>query len=461
MKRRTLLQNLAAGAGALAAAPALHTQARRRPNYIVILLDDLGCTDLGCYGAADMKTHNIDALAAAGAKFTHWYSNAPVCAPARATLMTGRYPARAGVPTNGPSLESDQLTMPALLRENGYRTALVGKWHLGNRKHATPNDRGFDYFYGFHPGCVDFYSHRFYWGEPRTPNYHDLFRNRTEIFEDGLYLTDRLNEEAVGFIRHNKSNPFFLYLAYNAPHYPMHAPDKYVQRFSGLDFERRIYAAMVSAVDDGVGMVREELRRLGLLDNTCIIFAGDNGATTEPRAGLDGKPATAGRNAPYRGYKFSLFDGGIHVPGIISWPDRVPSGITSPEVVMTMDVLPTVCNSAGVKLPRDYVIDGRDILPVAAAGAKSPHEAVFWMQGGQLAVRKGKWKLVINGFTAENWPEGRKPLEGDDAMFLSDLEKDPAESTNLRRAHPNVLDELATMAQKWKGEMEKFLPPRG
>lgn len=459
MKRRTLLRSLAASAGALAAAPAIHSQARRRPNYIVILLDDLGCTDLGCYGAADMKTHNIDALAAAGTKFTNWYSNAPVCAPARATLMTGRYPARAGVATNGPSLESDQLTIPGLLKEQGYRSGLVGKWHLGSRKHAAPNDRGFDYFYGFHPGCVDFYSHRFYWGEPRVPNYHDLFRNRAEIFEDGQYLTGRLNEEAVGFIRQNRSNPFFLYLAYNAPHYPMHAPDKYVERFPQMDFERRIYAAMVSAVDDGIGMVREELRRNGLLDNTCVMFVGDNGATTEPRAGLEGAPATAGRNKPYRGFKFSLFDGGMHVPGMISWPDRVPSGRTSHEVVMTMDVLPTICNSAGARLRDGYVIDGRDILPVASGGAKSPHEAIYWMQGGQLAVRKGKWKLVIDGFTAESWPDGRKPLDGEDAMFLSDLERDPGESTNLRRTHPNVLDKLATIAQKWKAEMEKFLPP--
>lgn len=451
MNRRTALQTLAAGA----AAPAIWAQGGKKPNFIVVLLDDLGCTDLGCYGAQDMKTRNIDELAASGTRFKNWYSNAPVCAPARGTLMTGRYPVRAGIPTNGASLTEDQLTMPALLKGAGYTTGLVGKWHLGNRKFATPNDRGFDYFYGFHPGCVDFYSHRFYWGDPKVPNYHDLFRNRTEIFEDGQYLTERLNEEAVQFVRQNARNPFFLYLAYNAPHYPMHAPKKYLDRFSGLDFERRVYAAMVSGVDDGIGMVREELRRNGLLENTCIIFAGDNGATTEPRAGLDGQPATAGKNGPYRGYKFSLFDGGMHVPGMISWPDRVPSGKTSTEVVMTMDVLPTVTTAAAAKIPAGHIIDGRNILPVAASAAKSPHEAIFWSQGDQLAVRRGKWKLVVNGFTAANWPEGRKPLEGEDAMFLSDLEEDPGESRNLRRAHPNLVDELSTLAHQWRSQLQK------
>ena len=450
MNRRTVLQTLAAGA----AAPAVWPQGRRKPNIIVVLLDDLGCTDLGCYGAADMKTRNIDALAASGTRFTNWYSNAPVCAPARAALMTGRYPARAGVPTNGPSLTEHQLTMPSLLKEAGYHTGLLGKWHLGNRKYGTPNDRGFDYFYGFHPGCVDFYSHRFYWGDPKVPNYHDLFRNRTEIFEDGQYLTDRLNEEAVQFVRASAQRPFFLYLAYNAPHYPMHAPKKYLDRYSGLDPERQVYAAMVSAVDDGIGMLREELRRSGLLEDTCIFFLGDNGATTEPRAGLDGKPATAGRNGPYRGYKFSLFDGGMHVPGLISWPAKVPAGKTVSEVVMSMDVLPMATSAASAQVPKGYVLDGRDILSVTT-GARSPHEAIFWAQEKQLAVRRGKWKLVVNGFSAENWPDGRKPLEGEDSMFLSDLDADPGESKNLRRSNPQLVDELATLAHRWRAEMER------
>jgi arylsulfatase A-like enzyme len=442
---------------ATAAAPlAAQQRAARLPNFIVILADDLGCTDLGCFGAKDIATPNIDALAASGARFTNWYSNAPVCAPARAALMTGRYPIRAGVPTNGGRLAPEQQTIPMLLKTRGYATGLVGKWHLGVPAEATPNDRGFDYFYGFHSGCVDFFSHRYYWGEPRSVNYHDLWRNRTEIFEDGQYLTERIAQEAVQFIRRNRERPFFLYSAFNAPHYPMHAPQRYVDRFSSLPPERRMYAAMISAVDDGVGSIVETLKREGLLANTCVFVLGDNGATTEARAGLNGQPATAGSNQPYRGYKFSVFDGGMHVPALVSWPDAIPKGRTISEVAMTMDILPTVCRAAGADLPAGYTVDGTDMLPLARSGARTPHEAIFWAEGKQTAVRRGNWKLVMNGITYDGTPGGRTPLAGDDALWLSDLEADPAESRNLRRLHPQMVDELATLVHNWRASLERM-----
>lgn len=289
---------------ALATPLALAAQSAPKPNFVVILLDDLGCTDLGCYGARDLRTPHIDALASTGVRFTNWYANAPVCAPSRASLLTGLYPANAGVPNNNYELPANKPTIASLLKPAGYRSALVGKWHLGN----TPISRGFDESYGFYSGCVDYYSHRFYWGDPRIPNYHDLFRNGKEIFEDGQYLTERLTEEACAFVKRSAAEPFFLYLAYNAPHYPMHAPRKYMDRFKSLDPERQTYAAMISAVDDGVGQLRDALQRNGVDKNTCIILLGDNGASSEARAGLNGKPATAGSNGPYRGHKFSLFD---------------------------------------------------------------------------------------------------------------------------------------------------------
>jgi arylsulfatase A-like enzyme len=449
MTRRQFVSTMAATPAAAIAA------GERPPNFLVIVMDDLGCTDLGCYGAADLKTPNIDALAASGIRFTNWYSNAPVCAPARASLMTGRFPVHAGVASNGAVLSPEQITIAAMLKTRGYSTGLVGKWHLGVPENGTPNDRGFDEFYGFHSGCVDYYSHRYYWGEPRVPNYHDLWRNRTEIFEDGQYLTERLSDEAVQFIGRHRTDPFFLCLTFNAPHYPMHAPAKYLERFAALEPERRTYAAMISAVDDGIGRVMGELRRNGLIENTCIFFVGDNGATTESRAGLHGAAATAGKNGPYRGYKFSLFDGGMHVPGIMSWPGRIPKEQTNSELVMTMDILPTIAKAAGAALPSNHKIDGTDIFPVAASKAKSPHGALYWMQNGQLAIRRDRWKLVINGFTAENWPQGNKPLQGDDSMFLSDLENDPGESRNLRRQRPEIVDELATMAYKWREQMRE------
>lgn len=420
------------------------------PNIIVIVADDLGCRDLGCFGAADLKTPHLDALAAGGARWTNWYSNAPVCAPSRASILTGRYPQRAGVATNGRPLTADQKTIAEVLKPAGYATACIGKWHLGSTDESCPNGHGFDYFYGFHSGCVDFYSHRYYWGEPNRVNYHDLWRNRTEIFEDGQYLTERITQESLGYIERNKSKPFFMYIAYNAPHYPMHAPEKYIARFASLPIERRTYAAMIAAVDDGIGEIRAALERNRLFENTLIFFVGDNGATTEKRAGLNGSYATAGNNGVYRGWKFSLFDGGMHVPAIVSWPKRIESKQTVSEIAMSMDILPTVCEAAGVSPPGGYSVDGRSVLPIASAAARSPHNAIFWESSNQMAVRRGKWKLVLNGRTYEGSPDGNKPLGGDDAQFLSDLENDPGETKNLRKLHPDVADELSTLLHTWK-----------
>ena len=440
--------------GAPAAALGLQAQrAAARPYFIVLLTDDHGYHDLGCHGARDVKTPHLDALAASGARMTNWYSNAPVCAPSRAALLTGRYPQRAGVPTNGLPLAPSQRTIASLLKPLGYRTAITGKWHLGSSEESAPNAHGFDYFYGFHSGCIDYYSHRYYWGEPRTVNYHDLWRNRTEIFENGQYFTELVAREARRFIAENRSSPFFLYVPFNSPHYPMHAPARYLERFEGLERERRVYAAMIAAVDDAVGEIIGLVRKLGLLENTLVFFGADNGATREPRAGLDQKPATAGRNEPFRGAKFSLFDGGMHVPGILSWPGRIAAGQVIGELCAHMDLLPTICRAAGAPLPADYAVDGRDVLPVAAARAPSPHEALYWASGGQLAVRRGKWKLVRDGALYDGTPGGNKPLGGDDAVFLSNLEEDPGESRSRRRDEPVLADELLTLAARWLAEV--------
>ncbi|MFB3829818.1 MAG: sulfatase-like hydrolase/transferase [Bryobacteraceae bacterium] len=431
-----------AGTAAAAAAPA------RRPNFIVFLTDDHGSADLGCQGARDLKTPNIDALAASGARFTNWYSNAPVCAPARGALMTGRYPQRNGVITNGTPLRPSEKTIAEWLKPHGYRTAITGKWHLGSDPDTVPNAHGFDHFFGFHSGCVDFYSHRYYWGEPRRVNYHDLWRNREEVFEDGQYLTELIAREACNWLQAQPRQPFFLYVPFNAVHYPMHAPRKYLERFpASMDPERRMYAAMLAAADDAVGQILGTVKKMGQLDNTMVFFQADNGATKEPRAGLGGKIAKGGSNGVFRGEKFSLFDGGMHVPGILSWPGKVPAGQVRHEVGMAVDILPTILAAAGVPLPQDRTLDGRDIL------GKLRHEAIFWGSGGQLAVRRRNWKLVKNG--SITGPDGsRKRLEGDDALFLSDLEKDPGETKNLRHANPAVLDEMLTLLNNWQEQVK-------
>jgi len=451
ISRRELLGATAASL----AAPELSAQAQAKPNVIVILFDDLGLHDLGYLGAHDLKTPNIDRLAAGGTVCRNWYSNAPVCAPARSALMTGRSPIRAGVPGNGPPLRPSERTIASILKSSGYSTALTGKWHLGSTPDTVPNAHGFDYFYGFHDGCVDYYSQRFYWGEPKRVNFHDLWRNRDETFDDGRYLTERIGEEAAAFISQKRRNPFFLYSAFNAVHYPMHAPQKYLDRFPNLAPERRMYAAMLSAADDMVGNLVATLDRTGQRQNTLIFLLGDNGATTERRAGLNQEIATAGNNGPFRGFKFSTFDGGMHVPALVNWPGHIPAGKFIDEVVMTADILPTVCQLTGATLPTDRTIDGKDIWAVLTSGAKSPHEYVAWANGPQLAIRKGKWKLVLNGVVHDGTPEGEKPLTGDDAIFLSDVEKNPGESQNLRHQNPQVVDELQTLLQKWRREVEQ------
>ena len=328
--------------------PALALQRSRRPNFVVLLSDDHGYHDLGCQGARELKTPHLDALAGSGARLTHWYSNAPMCAPSRASLLTGRYPIRAGVPANGPDLPSSEQTVARVLKPHGYATGITGKWHLGSTAATAPNAHGFDYFYGFHSGCVDFYSHRFYWGEPKRVNYHDLWRNRTEVFEDGQYLTERITAEARQFIEGHRREPFLLYVAYNAVHYPMQAPQRYVDRFADQEPERRMYAAMLAAMDDGVGAIVGTLKRLGLAENPLIFFQGDNGATREPRAGLNQQPARGGSNYPLRGFKFSLFEGGIRVPALVNWPREIPPRQVIAEPGAAMDLLPTLCAAAGI-----------------------------------------------------------------------------------------------------------------
>lgn len=426
-----------------ATAPASGTQ----PNVIVIVMDDLGCHDLGYLGATDLKTPHIDAVANSGARFSNWYSNAPVCAPARASILTGRFPSNAGVPTNGRSLVGDAPTLGTVLKAGGYDTAAFGKWHLGSDDATCPNARGFDYFYGFHSGCVDFYSHRYYWGEPGVVNYHDLWRNRQEIFEDGAYLTERITEEATTWMARKRGGPFMAYVAYNAPHYPMHAPKAYLQRFSGLAPERQVYAAMIAAVDDGIGSIRRTLEQTGQWNNTLLFLLGDNGATTEKRAGVNQNYATAGDNGVFRGFKFSLFDGGHHVPGLMRWPHKIPSQLNT-EPVMSMDILPTACRAAGVSVPAH--VDGSEILSVVMSGARSPHESLFWSQGDQTAIRQGRWKLVSNGRDFGRSSEGGKALAGEDSVWLSDLATDPGERRNLRRFHPELVDQLLTRLERWK-----------
>lgn len=430
------------------------TDTGRKPSFVVIYCDDLGYGDLSCFGSPDIKTPHLDALARDGVRFTNWYSNCPVCSPSRASLLTGRYPRNAGVTSilggkrDTGGLGPDQTTIAEALKPLGYRTALMGKWHLGLADGCRPNDHGFDEFYGFLAGCVDYYSHIFYWGQGKGINpTHDLWHNEAEVWDNGRYLTETITEKSVELIEQNHGEPFFLYAAYNAPHYPMHAPQKYLDRYPDLPWDRQIMAAMVSAVDDGVGEIVQALKRSGQYENTVIFFSSDNGPSTESRNWLDGTEDLyyGGSAGIFRGHKGSLFEGGIREPAIMSWPARIEAGQTCDKVGAMMDVFPTFLGMAGGK---PTGVDGSDVLPMLTSEAPSPHERLFWEHGGQLAVRQGKWKLVLNGMLDF---QRKQP----DDVHLSDLEADPGERTNLAENHPELTAELTTAVREWRKTLKE------
>lgn len=429
----------------------------RKPNVVIIYADDLGYGDLGCFGAADMATPHLDTLAAEGVRFTNWYSNAPVCSPSRASLLTGRYPGRTGVNNilggrrGTPGLPVDQVTLAGMLKNHGYRTGLFGKWHLGVTPEHGPNAHGFDEFFGFLAGCVDYYSHIYYWGQGGGVNpSHDLWRNGREVWRNGRYLTELITEGATDFIDACGDEPFFLYVPYNAPHYPMHAPQEYLDRFPGLPPDRRIMAAMVAAMDDGVGGIMRALRSAGVYDDTLVFFSSDNGPSSESRNFLDGREdlyygGTAGK---LRGHKGSLFDGGIREPAIMSYPRRIPAAQVCDEVGVMMDVVPTILSLTGCGLSADHGVDGLDLSDVLTAEGKSPHGEVFWEYGKQAAVRDNNWKLVLNG----KLDFGRVAGE---SLHLSDMSVDPGEQVNLSGEFPEIVERLLQKLESWQAALER------
>ena len=430
----------------------------RRPNFVVFMTDDQGYGDLSCMGNTDFRTPNIDAVAEQGARFTNWYSGSPVCSPSRASLLTGRYPGNAGVRAilaghrKATGLTAQAPTIAAAVKELGYQTAIVGKWHLGLQEQSRPNQNGFDYFYGFMAGCIDYYSHIFYWSmaDGKTDPTHDLWENDHEFYDNGKYFTEMVTDKAVEKIRqmNREEEPFFLYVAYNAPHYPMHAPRKYLDRFPELPADRRIMAAMLSAVDDGVGQIVDELKRQGILEDTVIFFQSDNGPSRESRNWMDGRgdPYYGGLPGGLKGHKFSLFEGGIRVPGIFCWPGHIPGGQVIDEPCAAMDVFPTLLTMAGGD-PSKYQLDGMDISDVLFHGAPSPHEELYWEMEQQTAIRQGKYKLVLNGQLVESEP-AQAPV------FLSDLSVDPGETVNLAEKMPELTQELTRKATAWRAGIE-------
>jgi arylsulfatase A-like enzyme len=434
------------------AAGAAFAQARR-PNFLVIITDDQGFGDVGCFGASDARTPNLDRLAASGVRFSQWYANAPICSASRAAILTGKYPDRTGVkgalpsqPTwDVPGLRAGETTLPASLRALGYRTGAFGKWHLGSIAHSRPTTQGFDEFFGWYSGWLDAYSHRYYQlGSPPGKIFHDLWRNETEVFEEPTYMTELLGREARAFLmRQRLEQPFFLYLAFGAPHYTLEAPQKYLDRFpASMERDRKTHLAMVAAVDDVVGNLLDDLARLGIERETVVFYQSDNGATREVRASSYGKPATGGSNGKFRGYKQGLFDGGMHVSAILRAPGFVPAGVVENRPMLSMDLLPTFLAMADGRAQPPRGIDGQSILPVLR-GEQRPHERMFWSFNQSRAVRQGDWKLILNPpqFPGEPVSTG---------VWLSNLEADPSERKNLANAEPGRVRDLIERIRAWE-----------
>ncbi len=415
----------------------------RFPNVVLLFADDLGYGSVSCNGGS-IPTPNIDALAAGGVRFTDGYMTAPVCNPSRAGLLTGRYQQRWGkelnsqieLPVGAPrmrALPRSQKTIGTALKARGYATGAIGKWQLDVAEGFHPLDRGFDYFFGMEAGAN--YIALDWPGVHHTEGLAakgGLMRGRNPA-PLKEYLTDQLTREGIEFIKRHKDQPFFLYLAHYAPHTPLQVTDKYYQRFPQIKNEpERIYAAMISALDDGIGAVMDTLEKEGLLENTLVIFASDNGAAQYND--FDGR-----RNYPLTGHKRNLYEGGIRIPFAVQWRGVLPTGKVYEKPISSLDIFPTALAAAGVAGIDGHDLDGTNLLPYLKGNNNGdPHEYLFWRSGPNAVVRKGKWKLL---------------MAGEDLTRLYDLDNDLSETKDLSAKVPELVAEMKKAFAKWNEHM--------
>ena len=483
ISRRRFLRR--AGVGAGAAALGLLDRARaadapRRPNVLLIVSDDQGYRDLGCFGSSEAKTPHLDRLARGGVRLTSFYVSWPACTPSRGSLLTGRFPQRHGVydmirneaPDYGKKytpaeyaatferiggMDTREVLLPAMLKAGGYVSGIFGKWDLGVHRRFLPPARGFDDFYGFVNTGIDYFTHERY-GVP------SMYRNNEPTTKDkGTYCTDLFRREAVRFLKENHGRPFFLYVPFNAPHSASNldpkvrgapqAPEKYMRMYPHLkeayvplaghryaanamaptrQTRRLKYLAAITCMDDAIGELLGLLEKYGIADETIVIFFSDNGGG----GGSD--------NAPLRGGKGSMFEGGVRVPCIVRWGGKIPPGTASDALLTSMEIVPTVLSAAGIKPPEGLVLDGHDMMPVLTRGAPSPRTEMFWQRKDDLAARVGNWKWV------------RSARGGG----LFDLARDVGETRDLSSKDPQTLRRLQARFAQWRKTMDQA-EPRG
>jgi arylsulfatase A-like enzyme len=417
-----------------------------RPNIVLILADDMGYADIGVHGCEDIPTPNIDRIAKEGVRFTDSYANASFCTPTRAALMSGRYQQRHGnedLPQVTGPLPKAIKTLPDRLREAGYTTGMVGKWHLGDREGFTPLDRGFDDFFGFHGGGHHYLPNP----KGRGSYYAPIYRNR-EPLDEQRYLTDAFGEEAAAFVdrQRDAQKPFFLYLAFNAVHTPMEATQKYLGRFTGIsNGRRRTYAAMLSAMDDAVGLVLAKLGAIGKLDQTLVIFHNDNGGPTTRNA------VNGSRNTPLRGSKCETFEGGIRVPTLMRWPGVIEANSVYRQTAITFDLTATALALAGADVSG---IDGVDLLPyLTGKKTGTPHEALYFRcrtRNNNYGMRLGNWTFVHSTEGSER--AGPRQTAARDMLF--NLADDIGQRNDLAAQHPEKLAELKKRYEAWSAQAD-------
>ena len=475
----------------LSGLPELHRRTGEPPvNILLITADDLGKTDISLYGGTAVDTPHIDSLGYDGVVFTEAYCTSPICSPSRASMLTGRYQQRYGyevqpqsryarnrlelfvvkrfIDTGGwfltenrgtprksevakQGLPPSEITLAEILGGCGYSTGITGKWHLGFGPDFVPNNRGFDYQYGFYeafslfapvddPGIVnhrhDYFANKHIWKQERTGSC--AIRRNDRVIEEPEYLTFRIAEEAADFLSRSRNEPFFLYVPFSAPHTPFQAPREYVDLFGHVgDENKRVYYAMIKALDDAVGSILGTLKRLGLEENTLVLFASDNGGATY---------TGATENAPLKGGKFSNFEGGINVPVMARWPGVLPAGEVFTHPVSLLDFFMTAAGTAGAPLPEDRVYDGVDLIPYLTGRRDGPpHEALYWRAAYNKAVRSGRWKLIID--------------EKAGRTLLYDMETDKTERRSLAAGRPDIVAGLKDMLAEWEtGLMEPLWP---
>ena len=443
------------------------------PNFIVILTDDQGYADLSCFGGQHVKTPRIDKMAEEGMKLTSFYMAGSVCTPSRSALITGSYPKRMGMTDvflakDKRGLNPDEITIAELLKSAGYSTGIFGKWHLGDQPEFLPTRQGFDEFFGLpyshdiHPFHLNNKKHNF----PPLPLLEG--EKVIELEPDADYLTKRITERSVNFIERHKDKPFFLYVPHPIPHRPIHMSPPFMEdvpdsikvilekeKDSGrIDYLTRdkIYNHAISEIDWSVGQILDALKRHGIDENTFVIFSSDNGPSI-------------GQAAPLTGMKGSSYEGGMRVPTVVRWPKAIPSGLVNDKLMTAMDLLPMFANIAGLEIPSDRVIDGRDILPALIGEAESPHDAFFYYQKDKLrAVRSGKWKLHLGRENTRDkkgkiYKRGKGSSSPITALY--DLEADMSEQNNILEAHPDIVELLHAYAKVFEEELAKNTRPTG